>query len=345
MALDKNKTGIMAAISAAAVAQTPNNDRAHPSLPKGTVGSVRASLGGIQEIDTALILSWGPQDRLELTAVNSDAQTGDVTDLAESIQHSGQQIPVLLRPSAERDGHFDVIYGRRRILACEQLGIPVKALIRSLDDAEALMAKGLENASRTELSFYERARFAQAILDQGYTRDDVMQALAISKNTLSQLERCVRTVPTSVGDAIGAAPSAGRPKWHLIATAFEKGGLDIAQVKKVIENLPANAGSDARMGAVLDLINKRGARQERPNVYEPAKGVSMKSNGSSVTLTIERENFPFFADWFDKKSETLIRQLFNQHRTDEEYYKEVGEETRKQLEAETLAASNIEDPS
>ena len=73
MAMGKNKTGIMAAITAASEASKEGaSDRAHRTLPKGTIGSVRAGLGGIQEIDTNLILAWGPKDRMdiELTAVN-----------------------------------------------------------------------------------------------------------------------------------------------------------------------------------------------------------------------------------------------------------------------------------
>ena len=207
MAMGKNKTGIMAAITAASEASKESaSDRAHRTLPKGTIGSVRAGLGGIQEIDTNLILAWGPKDRLdiELTAVNTDATNESIHDLAASIAESGQQVPVLLRPSKDRDGHFEVIYGQRRILACSHLGMPVRALIRTLDDTDALMAKGLENAGRAELSYYERVRFAQAILEQGYSRAEACQALAISKNTLSQLERINRLVPVAVGEAIGA---------------------------------------------------------------------------------------------------------------------------------------------
>ena len=173
MAMGKNKTGIMAAITAATEgAKDSSADRAHRALPKGTIGSVRAGLGGIQEIDTNLVLAWGPKDRLdiELTAVNSDEPHESIQELAASIAEAGQQIPVLLRPSKERDGHFEVIYGQRRILACRHLGLPVRALIRTIDDTDALMAKGLENSSRAELSYYERVRFAQAILDQGHSR-------------------------------------------------------------------------------------------------------------------------------------------------------------------------------
>ncbi len=289
MALDKNKAGIMAAIAAATESQAPMEKpsvtvRAHRTLPKGTVGSVRAGLGGIQEIDTSLILPWGPQDRLELTAVNTADE--DVQDLAESIKNSGQQVPVLLRPAEHRDGKFEVIYGRRRILACQQLDVPVKALIRTLDDSEALIAKGLENASRQDLSFYERARFAKAILDQGYSREQAQQSLTISKNTLSQLERVARLVPDLVGVTIGAAHGAGRPKWMALAAAFESAAISEDDVFGLLADFPSNAGSDARLQMVLASLNKRGAKEARPSERSPVTGAIVKSTKSSVSLTV-----------------------------------------------------------
>lgn len=315
MALDKNKSGIIAAISAAAEGQAPIYDRAHRTLPKGTVGSVRAGLGGIQEIETKLIQGWGPKDRLELTAVNSDQQTGEAHDLVESIRVNGQQVPVLLRPAADRDGHFDVIYGRRRIMACEQLGIPVKALIRTMDDKEALMAKGLENASRMELSFYERARFAQAILEQGHSREEAMQALSISKNVLSQLERVVRLIPDAVGDAIGAAPGAGRPKWMSLASIFEKDPKAKDAALKAIEGLPSDASSDARLQAVLDLVVKRGPNKDRKTERQAGPGITVKSTQSTVTLILDRagDNKEFVA-WFERHTERLMRSFREAYR-------------------------------
>ncbi|WP_420863999.1 plasmid partitioning protein RepB [Algirhabdus cladophorae] len=310
MALDKNKTGIMAAISAATEGKAPiGKNRAHRSLPKGTVGSVRAGLGGIQEIDTSLILPWGPQDRLELTAVNTGDD--DVLDLAQSIKASGQQVPVLLRPAGQHDGKFEIIYGRRRILACQQLGIPVKALIRTLDNGEALIAKGLENASRQDLSFYERARFAQAILDQGYSREQTLQSLSISKNTLSQLERVARLVPDAVGEAIGPAHGAGRPKWMTLAAACEGGVLSEANALKVLDQLSDDVGSDARLQAVLASLDKRGPKEVRSRLRSPVDGALVKSTKSSVTVTIKRAGRgKEFADWFDEHIDRLISESY-----------------------------------
>lgn len=319
MAMGKNKTGIMAAITAATEApKDGGSDRAHRTLPKGTIGSVRAGLGGIQDIDTNLILAWGPKDRLdiELTAVNSTEPHESIQDLASSIAEAGQQVPVLLRPSKERDGHFEVIYGQRRILACRHLGIPVRALIRTLDDTDALLAKGLENAGRAELSYYERVRFAQAILEQGYSRAEVCQALAISKNTLSQLERINRLVPTAVGEAIGAAPGAGRPKWTTLATAFEKEQLTEKAALGVLSR-SGELESDCRLELVLKEIGKRGKQEGSVEERSPLPGVQIKSGKSGLSVTVRRvgDNTKF-ANWLDQNLDQLIQDSFERFQSE-----------------------------
>lgn len=319
MAMGKNKTGIMAAITAATeAAKDSGSERAHRTLPKGTIGSVRAGLGGIQDIDTNLILAWGPKDRLdiELTAVNSAEPHESIQDLASSIAEAGQQVPVLLRPSKERDGHFEVIYGQRRILACRQLGIPVRALIRTLDDTDALMAKGLENAGRAELSYYERVRFAKAILEQGYSRAEVCQALAISKNTLSQLERINRLVPGSVGEAIGAAPGAGRPKWTTLATAFEKEQLT-EQAALGVLGRSGELESDTRLELVLKEIGKRGKQERVVEERSPLPGVQIKSGKSGLSVTVKRAGGNTnFANWLDQNLDQLIQDSFERFQSE-----------------------------
>ncbi len=306
----------MAAISAAAEAsntQSTNKDRAQRSLPKGTIGSIRAGLGGIQDIDTALILPWGPPDRLdpELTAVNSDKMPESIEDLADSISNAGQQVPVLLRPSKDRDGHFEVVYGRRRILACKRLGIPVKSLIRTLDDTEALMAKGLENSSRADLSFYERARFATAIIDQGYDRATACQALSVSKNTLSQLERITRLIPDTVGDAIGSAPESGRPKWTLLSSAIEESQANEAACLKLLEQCPADMASDDRLTHLIKAISKPNEKVKPSSPRQPVDGVQIKSGNSSIAMSVKRGGkHAAFADWLDKNIDSWIEESF-----------------------------------
>ncbi len=304
MALKQNKDGMAAAIAAAA--QASGAGRAHPSLPKGTIGAVRAGVTGIQEISPEDILPWGPQDRLgvELTAVNSHET---VQELAETIKINGQQVPVLLRPSQEQDGKFEVIYGRRRILACRTIGVTVKALVRTMDDGQALIAKGLENSSREDLSFYERARFAKAISEQGYSNEELMQALAISKNTLSQLNRITKHIPDDIGDLIGAAPKSGRSRWELISDAFRDGSLIVKDIKELLEEYPESWDSDMRMDAFLLFLKPDKSKSEKPTERRIAKGVSLKSDERGITISVKRAGgSATFATWLEENIEELV---------------------------------------
>jgi ParB family chromosome partitioning protein len=308
MALKQNKDGMAAAIAAAA--QATGAGRAHPSLPKGTIGAVRAGVAGIQEISPQDILPWGPQDRLgaELTAVNSHET---VEELAESIKTNGQQVPVLLRPSREQDGKFEVIYGRRRVLACRMAGVAVKALVRTMDDGQALIAKGLENSSREDLSFYERARFAKAITEQGYSNEELMQALSISKNTLSQLNRITKHIPDDIGDLIGAAPKSGRSRWELISDAFRDKTLIVKDVKELLEEYPQSWDSDMRMDAFL-LFLKPGKPTAKPAEKRIARGVSLKSDDRGIIISVKNSGDAVFAKWLEENIEELVKKAHDE---------------------------------
>lgn len=322
MAMGKNRLGIMAAISAAEAASAESKSsstraRAYPSLPKGTAGSVRAGAGVVQEIAPEQILPWGPADRLSMSlgidavSPNDDADGG----LEASISANGQQVPVLLRPAAQQDGRFEVVYGRRRIEACARLGILVKAIIRPMDDLEALVAKGLENAGRVDLTFYEKARFAAQILELGYTRQQTQEAMAISKNTLSQLEKVTRNVPIPVGEAIGPAPASGRPKWTSLATAFEAGKLTAEHAIAHLAEAPA-ASSDQKLDLLIVLANRRGTKAVKRDYDEPAPGVTIKSGKSAISLSIERARVdPGYDAWLDANLGQIIRDSYDRFRT------------------------------
>lgn len=318
MPSEKNKKAMKAAMKAAEGEVSnvgketlmPHRDRT-PSRISERRKSAIAATNGIQEIDPNLVLPWGPRDRLniELTAVNSQDGTAEnafddnVVELATSIQVSGEQhVPVLLRPSDEREGYYDVVYGRRRILACRYLGISVKALVRKLDDKAALQAKGLENSSRLDLSFYERARFAKEIAEQGYSKEETYTALNVSKNVLSQLDRVTRNVPDDLGDKIGPAPESGRPKWTALANALEEGKITVDQAHATIDRLGIDTPSDTKLAQLL-----AGLRSE-PEVTKPVKGVSIKITPSGLSITVDAKEDPEFTNWIKHNIDSLIEE-------------------------------------
>ena len=73
-------------------------------------------------------------------------------------------------------GRYQVAYGHRRLQAVRLLGRPVRAIIRPLQDIDVVVAQGVENSARQNLSYIERALFALTLEARGFERSVIMRA-------------------------------------------------------------------------------------------------------------------------------------------------------------------------
>ncbi len=275
------------------------------------LGALQGSLSAIRELDPLLIDDWGPKDRLDgFTAVNSEDDGDGYETLKSSIQDGGQQVPILVR-RAGTEGRFEIIYGRRRLRACRELGLKVRANVQDLDDATALLAKGLENAARRNLSFYEKARFAAVIQAAGHNTKTVRQVLSLSASGLSHLTKVTDNIPDDVGDQIGAAPKSGRPKWTALAEAFASKKVNATSSFAILSKLSAELSSDDRLDQLLREITRRGARPSEGREATPVPGVTIKSGRATIAMSIKRagENAAF-AEWLDRELEDIIKKSY-----------------------------------
>jgi len=275
------------------------------------LGALQGALTAIRELDPALIDDWGPADRIDaFTAVNSDDDSDGFDALKESIKDDGQQVPILVRKAPDA-GRFEVIYGRRRLRVCAELGLKVRANVQDLDDATALLAKGLENAARRNLSFYEKARFAVEIVNAGHDTKTVRKVLNLSASGLSHLTKITDNVPPEIGAQIGAAPKSGRPKWTALADAFIGRKVTAPAAHSILALMDASLSSDERLDRLLKGIARRGARPTEGMVVRPMKGITIKSGRTTTTVSIQRagENADF-ATWLDHRLSDIIEKSY-----------------------------------
>lgn len=185
--------------------------RPAPRYSKGAVGAVSQSIEALKnrsivELDPFTIKAGGLSDRLEHNET-------DHASLMASMQAYGQQVPVLVRPDPDTEGQYLIVYGRRRVAALRDLGVPAKAMIRNLDDREAILAQGQENSARRDLSFIEKANFARQMVETGYERKIIADALSTDKTLISRMLFVADAVPVAVIERIGSAPGIGRDRW------------------------------------------------------------------------------------------------------------------------------------
>lgn len=289
------------------IARSGNGERERSKTSAPALGALQGALTAIRELDTDLIDDWGPVDRMDgFTTVNSDEEMDGFEALKDSIRDGGQQVPILVRRKA--GGRYEAIYGRRRLQACRELGIKVRANIQDMEDADALLAKGLENAARRNLSFYEKARFAEAIREAGHDSATVRKVLNLSKSQLSHLTKVTDNIPPQTGKMIGPAPRSGRPKWTALAELFARGQTNEARVSRILNPHLRTMSSDERLDHVLREETRRGARTAKARTMTPVPGVTIKSGATAIAVQIDRKGQGAgFADWLDRNLEDIIR--------------------------------------
>jgi ParB/RepB/Spo0J family partition protein len=87
--------------------------------------------------------------KLFIGKVNVRKNPGDVRELAESIREKGVLEPILARPAGAK---YEVITGSRRLAAAKEAGLKrIPAVVREMDDEEAVVVSLVENVQRRDI--------------------------------------------------------------------------------------------------------------------------------------------------------------------------------------------------
>ena len=292
--------------------ETKSASPAPPRAAKGAIGAVSQSIADLKsrsviDLDPHLIDPGGVLDRLEY-------DEAEHARLVDSIREYGQQVPVLVRPNPEDPERYQIVYGRRRVLAMRDLDMPVKAMIRDLDDTALVMAQGQENTARKDLSFIEQANFARQMRDAGYKRKIICDALHIDKTVISRMFSIVDRIPVEAIHAIGAAPSVGRDRWMKMAEIMEEKEVTGSEAAVLCMGDTSDQRFEMLFKA-LTIAERRAAearkplpRPTRPLVADDGERIgTVRISEDKITLELVDENVEGFPEW-------LIQQLPGIHR-------------------------------
>lgn len=298
-------------------APAPKSASASPDrVGTGAISSMRTSLKQLTEsakaatrlqeqIAVGAVLIEIEPDKIDGSPVADRIATEidhDFDELVESLKHSGQQVPILVRPIKE--GRFQIAYGHRRVRAAVKLGIKVKALVREMTDAELVVAQGKENLDRKDLSYIERAQFARGLEAQGFDRPVIMAALSTDKTDLSRYLSVAAAIPDRIIKAIGPAPKTGRPRWVALAEKLE---ADAGKAETVIGTAEFRAlDTDARFAAVFKAFNQSAPKATSWACNKAAK-IDRKEN--RTVLTIDEGKAPAFGAWLAGRLDELYAEF------------------------------------
>jgi ParB family chromosome partitioning protein len=187
----------------------------------------------------------------------------------EGLSKDGQLQPILVRPHPDAPGRYMIVFGHRRTRAARELGIPIRAVVRDLEEIAHILAQGHENSRRADLSFIEKALFARKLQSMGQSKATITSALSIDETLLSRMLSVLDIVPPMVIEELGAAKSIGRDRWEGLKKLLgqpKKSQQALAIVQT--DEFQSKAGA-ARFSHLYAELKRSGARA-RKGVSQPA---------------------------------------------------------------------------
>ena len=136
----------------------------------------------------------------------------DFEKLKAEIENAGGNVqPIKVRPLSGVIGEFEIVFGHRRHRACLELGLPVRALIEEMGDADLFAQMDRENRQRADLRPFEQG---------------VMYAKALDEGLFSSMRKMAEALGVDVGNASKAVALARLPT--TVLGAFQS-PLDLQQ--------------------------------------------------------------------------------------------------------------------
>ena len=297
-------------------------------IPAGPVRTMSLSLGKIEEEARLLheamasgsqVIELQPHFIDESFAADrfADSDPRSFSALKSSILENGQEVPILVRPLPGTNGRYQVAYGHRRLRVAKELGISVRAIVRALDDRQLVVAQGLENAARLDLTFIEKAIFARSLEDKGFDRVIIMSSLATDKTELSKLIMAAKGLPEQLVRKIGPAPKAGRRRWLQLADLIRDGSAR-ARVEQITNRSDfSETDTDTRFIRVFEAAkaldeNACTETNRALRIWETPEGrtiVRIEQKGDVFTLKIDDKAEPRFAEFMIAELASLLEKF------------------------------------
>ncbi|MBP7670366.1 MAG: ParB/RepB/Spo0J family partition protein [Ferrovibrio sp.] len=206
-----------------------------------------APRGGLRELPIEQLMPNPYQPR---QTFNAEA----LASLAASIRERGVLQPLVVRRSTTKAGMFEIIAGERRWRASQMAQLHhVPAVVKEIDDRQALEIGIIENVQRQDLNAMEEAQAYRRLTDEfGYSAEAIADAIGKSRphvaNTLRLLalpESAIRLIIDGRLTAGQARPLIGHPQAAELALQIAEGKLTARQAESMAKIGKAVSGTAA----------------------------------------------------------------------------------------------------
>lgn len=153
--------------------------------------------------------------------LNSGHEDASIDDLAANISEQGLLSPVVVRTTL--NGHYELIVGQRRFLACGRLGMTtISAIVRDdLDDTEATIISLVENVQRADMNPMDKARAFVEILSRYGDHKRVARETGVSVATIRKYAKLLNLAQEIQDEISMAEGPVGVETLAILADTFD----------------------------------------------------------------------------------------------------------------------------
>lgn len=302
-----------------------------PPAPGSMMSSNRALRSARDAVDAHHVWELDPAE-IQDERYSDRLDPKDVHDLRASIEQNGQTVPILVRRHASDPNRYLLVYGRRRleaIRASDKLS-KVRALIANLDDTAALRAQVSENTGRRDLSYIERALFAQELLDNGFgSQAQIAEVLNVTRSAVSMSISVAKAIGTALAHAIGPAHGVGRPRWEALAKELADSRIENDDLSRVALDVRAKAAANEQADenpqvdpsvaafeavarhvkkSVSSTLGKKPRSKTTALVIDGTPVGAIKRSGRALRLDLTDVD-DAFAEWLDARAQDVLEEL------------------------------------
>ena len=212
-------------------------------------------------------------------------------ELAGSIRQKGIVQPILLRPTPNQPGRFQLVAGERRWRAAQIAQLhDIPSVVHDLSDSQCYEIALIENIQRQDLSVIDEAQgYANLLEINCYTQDQLSKIIGKSRSHIANLLRLLG-LPESVQALLRdgrltmgqARPLVGHSHAEFFARKIVEKGLSARQAEALIKTATSGETPAALQSATIEKSTDIKAIEQRAAV-KLGLVVSIKWNAQTET--------------------------------------------------------------
>ena len=241
---------------------------------------------GIEFAETELVYVDPKECEPWKYANRQDDEMGDIDELIESIKTNKQLQPALIRPhTAPHDNvKYEIIFGRRRHIACSKLGIPFLAIRKDIqNEQDAIASQDAENKLRDDVSNYSNALLYQRLLKDHIFKSEgeLARKLGVATSTLNDLMSYAR-LPEELVASVHNIHTLSRNLASTLVKLLGKDKSNKAALLQLAPELGKTITSPAKLERALEKL-----KQGKPTISQHKLSKIYKSSTGEKHFTFK----------------------------------------------------------